>query len=296
MARRWLVALAVVVLASVAATAVGLTDDGSQQDRFGVIFHPPSPDGSHPAANAGSGEVWEPMALANGTRYQCRIPGPELVASDEASKAAEAKRKKKSEPGTELDADTARALHRALSGQCAVKAGGWWVYDACWNQGVRQYHPDRNQQIETEYSLGQGPAKKIKKGATGTLFYGRSALHGLYVATHYHNGTVCDLSGQERSTELRLLCDDGTGANGAEVVDPGREAELQLTDITEPETCTYVVWLKHPAVCDVPELRKAPQVVRPIDCYQLPADPPPLQSLGNDALPTKDAPRSKQSD
>lgn len=193
---------------------------------------------------------WMPMTFANGTKYDCFIP-PQVEHQLENSKE-----EKKKIIGKTLSMQLTQQLHQQLQNTCGMKMAGWWVYEFCWNKGIRQYHQD-GQQITTEYSLGKGPSHGIKDGANGVLTYGESSTQGMFVSTVYKNGTVCDAAGGlERSSEVRILC----------LADDAPEFEPE-----EVETCKYVLHYRTTAACRIPFLQADPVVVQEISCLAVPA-------------------------
>jgi protein OS-9 len=142
-----------------------------------------------------------------------------------------------------------------MAGFCVQKHNGWWSYDVCWERHVRQFHADGGQ-LRTEYFLGKGPEYKLEKGATQALTYRVHSTAGPYVAAELLNGTVCDLTGKERVAELRLFC-----------LSDEHDDQMSL-EMTEPETCKYVITMSHPRAC-IPQLRRDKGVNLAIVCYRL---------------------------
>lgn len=228
-------------------------DEDLNEDRFSVAYYPAAALAKSKELTDIPTERWTTMTAANGSKYDCMLPA---ASKHDAAKARAARRKKL---GTTLDDDVAEQLNSALGTECAIKPAGWWVYEVCWNRAVRQFHQNQKQEIETVYFLGKGPMHGIEDGADGELVFGESPNHGMYVGTKYHNGTSCDLNGQERTTELRLMCLEEDSAD---------QATFVVVDITEPSTCSYLVWIKHRAACQVRELRSDARPPQEIACYQ----------------------------
>jgi protein OS-9 len=233
-------------------TVLSIADDAGNDDMFAVEYLPPgslataSDNIDTPASN------WVVMTAANGTKYDCNVavstPIPELDRAGARAKLI----------GSKVPAGTRDRIHKMLDGTCTMVGKGWWVYEVCWGKHIRQYHQGADQNIETEYVLGYGPEKKIRKGATTELFYGESPVHGIYVSAGYFNGTDCDLTGKPRETELRLAC----------LEDDGGSAPMALVDVTESSTCAYAVLVKSLKVCEIAELRKELRETRKVKCYQ----------------------------
>lgn len=77
-----------------------------------------------------------------------------------------------------------------------------------------------------------------------------------YVAHRYAGGDVCELTGQERSVEVRFTC--GHGA-----------ADTLLTSVREPASCTYVVTIATPRLCKHPGFQAAPREPALITCHRM---------------------------
>lgn len=209
------------------------------------------------------GRPMVPFTLRNGTKCHCFLPkGVDDRAAAGKGKVDPLQQQRLAErrAGTPVPASIASLVHNGLAGHCAAKVEGWWIYELCWQKRVRQFHQNNQQDVETEYILGEGPLSQLKDGATGDLVFGYDSLHGSYIGTNYYNGTLCDLTMRPREIELRLQClpQDATAS----------EKDDAIT-INEIATCRYVFRLKHPSACLVPELRKAQQVTSDIDCFTL---------------------------
>jgi protein OS-9 len=122
-----------------------------------------------------------------------------------------------------------------MEDNCLYFISGWWSYSFCYKQGVRQFHPlpkggsvpgyppveDKNvaayvlgrfepeeepalqDEIEDEESL-----KKALQGKkrTKTKSLGKLEVKGQtrYLVQNLGGGTVCDLTGEERSIEVQV--------------------------------------------------------------------------------------------
>eukprot|EP00672_Neobodo_designis_P022336 CAMPEP_0174851382 /NCGR_PEP_ID=MMETSP1114-20130205/23164_1 /TAXON_ID=312471 /ORGANISM="Neobodo designis, Strain CCAP 1951/1" /LENGTH=211 /DNA_ID=CAMNT_0016085917 /DNA_START=1 /DNA_END=633 /DNA_ORIENTATION=- len=210
------------LVAGAAALGSHLSEDAND-DAYTVQYMPAGSLRDSPDATNVPSENWVTMTAANGTRYDCAI------ANAGGTSAAEIRAARAKLVGTTLPAATRDKVHKMLEGTCVMSGKGWWVYEACWGRQVRQYHQGANDKIETEYALGLGPSHGIEKGATRELEFGESPLYGMYASATYYNGTECDLTGEQRETELRITCasDDA-------------ESPLGLSDAAEPSTCKYL--------------------------------------------------------
>lgn len=89
-------------------------------------------------------------------------------------------------------------LAHAVNTTCSRLSAGWWVYEVCLGGKVRQFHAEKDN-IQMEYVLGQ--AGKDVEMFLGSPRAGASpALWGIY-----KGGTVCDVTGLPRQTEVSFL-------------------------------------------------------------------------------------------
>ena len=199
------------------------------------------------------------MSFANGTAYQCIFP--EVGQQPDQSRMVQLK----SRIGDAITPQEKDMLDNKLKGACAAKSGGWWVHFYCWDGNLRQYHPETKNQktvATSENILGYSKMHGLKDGADGILKYSWSEVLGAHLSTTVYNGTVCDLSGQQRETMLQFFCDEQAHMEGT------FRQELSFLDIAEPQTCRYVASFKHPVFCDIPLMKKEPQKLYNVVCYK----------------------------
>ncbi|KAJ8258958.1 hypothetical protein COCON_G00179700 [Conger conger] len=122
----------------------------------------------------------------------------------------------------------------------------WWTYEFCYGKHIRQYHLDDSEikgdvlflgYYESEFDWNNETAKASKQ-------------HRLkrYHSQSYVNGSKCDLNGKPRETEVRFLCEEGSGDYVARV--------------DEPQSCRYVLTVHTTRTCHHPFLRP-PSTTKP---------------------------------
>lgn len=223
-----------------------------------------------------------PMALPNGSRYHCRLPGRAASQEDDDRMWRRHLQRVRDHP---LPEHQLARINAALRDQCFTQPAGWWTYKLCWGQGLRQFHADAAGKIETEYILGQGPLKEIDDGAEDELLFDIDAFDPTKarLLAEWFNGTECDLTKEQRQMQLLMYCSDGPKPSGASgnnnnnnknvnPQDPTSSGNMELS-ITEPLSCQYSVTLKHPVFCGIPELkaRRAPELI--VECAEVPPSP-----------------------
>merc|ERR1712232_1508764 len=87
---------------------------------------------------------------------------------------------------------------------CLYYSTGWWTYEFCFNNRIRQFHANVENEIVAEYTLGSQPIL-IDEVETYydniEYFLSPTKSKVPYVSEIYKHGTKCDLLGDERNTE-----------------------------------------------------------------------------------------------
>jgi protein OS-9 len=129
-------------------------------------------------------------------------------------------------------------LLKDMEGNCIYFVSGWWSYSFCYNEGVRQFHPlpsGRNvplyppvedksvaayvlgrfegseavqteeEEVDDEEGLKKRKVAKSKEKPKSKSV-GKLAVKGQsrYLVQYLGGGTVCDLTGEERSIEVQV--------------------------------------------------------------------------------------------
>uniref|UniRef100_A0A3Q0QSG6 Endoplasmic reticulum lectin n=1 Tax=Amphilophus citrinellus TaxID=61819 RepID=A0A3Q0QSG6_AMPCI len=170
--------------------------------------------------------------------YECRLPAQAVRFHQD--------------PATEPDTqgytgpdipDLLKPMHNA---PCLVKTKDWWTYEFCHGQHIRQYHLEDTEikgdilflgYYESEFDWSNETAKASKQ-------------HRLkrYHSQTYVNGSKCDLNGNPRETEVRFVCEEGSGD--------------YIARVDEPQSCRYVLTIHTSRTCQHPFLRP-PSTAKP---------------------------------
>jgi hypothetical protein len=176
-------------------------------------------------------------------------------------------------------------LLQAFEKQCIFHHSGWWSYKICYMENLIQYHAEQQQkkltdaevksgakpQFETvttvEYSLGawQLPQHWTEYEVTDTALTSVFHLHNdsspedSYLSLKYSGGTKCDLTGQARSTELRLKCNEESNTP-------------RVLSIQETATCQYITVMETNLLCSHPAFKIQHPETLQIRCAPLDAD------------------------
>ncbi|XP_034440940.1 protein OS-9 isoform X3 [Hippoglossus hippoglossus] len=170
--------------------------------------------------------------------YECRLPAQAVRFHQDPA----------SDPDSQgyTGPDIPDLLGPMHSAPCIVKTKDWWTYEFCHGQHIRQYHLEDTEikgdvlflgYYESEFDWNNETAKASKQ-------------HRLkrYHSQTYVNGSKCDLNGTPRETEVRFVCEEGSGDYVARV--------------DEPQSCRYVLTIHTSRTCQHPFLRP-PSTAKP---------------------------------
>uniref|UniRef100_A0A8D0CQD0 Endoplasmic reticulum lectin n=1 Tax=Sander lucioperca TaxID=283035 RepID=A0A8D0CQD0_SANLU len=170
--------------------------------------------------------------------YECRLPAQAVRFHQDPA----------SEPDSQgyTGPDIPDLLSPMHNAQCLVKTKDWWTYEFCHGQHIRQYHLEDTEikgdilflgYYESEFDWSNETAKASKQ-------------HRLkrYHSQTYVNGSKCDLNGNPRETEVRFVCEEGSGD--------------YIVRVDEPQSCRYVLTIHTSRTCQHPFLRP-PSTAKP---------------------------------
>nr|XP_019942228.1 PREDICTED: protein OS-9 isoform X1 [Paralichthys olivaceus] len=170
--------------------------------------------------------------------YECRLPAQAIRFHQDPA----------SEPDSQgyTGPDIPDLLSQMHSAPCLVKTKDWWTYEFCHGQHIRQYHLEDTEikgdvlflgYYESEFDWNNETAKASKQ-------------HRLkrYHSQTYVNGSKCDLNGNARETEVRFVCEEGSGD--------------YIARVDEPQSCRYVLTIHTSRTCQHPFLRP-PSTAKP---------------------------------
>ena len=186
-------------------------------------------------------------------RYLCSIPliqppGPENETANELARAEEARELSRA-------ATHGWQLLDELEDSCLYFMSGWWSYSFCNNREITQYHalaavangqPPRRDPHTAEYVLGRVPTIPATSGRNTQQEPGRASAvpaelqvkgDQRYLVQRLEKGTVCDLTGRERTVEVQYHCV------------PGMKT-ARISWIKEVTICAYVMAVHTPRLCN----------------------------------------------
>ncbi|XP_029450770.1 protein OS-9 isoform X2 [Rhinatrema bivittatum] len=135
---------------------------------------------------------------------------------------------------------------------CLIKTKDWWTYEFCYGKHIQQYHMEESEVKGDILYLGYYQSEFDWNNETAKA----SKHHRLkrYHSQMYINGSKCDLNGQSRETEVRFMCEEGSGD--------------YIARVDEPQSCSYVLTIHTTRICHHPFLR-LPSTITPqsIKCH-----------------------------
>ncbi|XP_030052450.1 protein OS-9 isoform X2 [Microcaecilia unicolor] len=122
---------------------------------------------------------------------------------------------------------------------CLLKTKDWWTYEFCYGKYVQQYHVEESEVKGDILYLGYYQSEFDWNNETAKA----SKHHRLkrYHSQMYINGSRCDLNGHSRETEVRFMCEEGSGD--------------YIARVDEPQSCSYVLTVHTTRICHHPFLR-----------------------------------------
>ncbi|KAJ2057287.1 Protein OS-9 [Coemansia sp. S146] len=150
-------------------------------------------------------------------------------------------------------------LLEPLKDRCLTYAGGWWTFEYCHNQYVRQFHalgPDKSGNTqEIEFRLGLHSKRMELYDDEKVRRIGRSR----YLTQVWGGGTLCDMTREPRDIEIEYHCDP----HGPE----------RIAMVEEVEVCSYAMIINTPRLCADPMFYDtAASAVYDIKCQHVLAD------------------------
>ncbi|KAL8040720.1 hypothetical protein ABFX02_10G116400 [Erythranthe guttata] len=238
----------------------------SREPKFKIEFHsedsPFHPDDDQESIT---------MPNKNGEKFLCYLPKVEksksgkLVAQQNTSSMIV-------ESETRMKLKTPDELLEVLNDLCFIRQEGWWSYEFCYQNRLRQIHSE-GEKVVQEFILGVYDAEATeaynqKHSDISTLKDPRSKdASQRYHAHIFTNGTLCDLTNEPRETEVRFVCS---------------EPRAMISSITELSTCKYALTFQCPTLCKHPLFNEERPVSHTIHCNALPKEEPKVKTEADD--------------
>ncbi|KAK2178083.1 hypothetical protein NP493_563g02001 [Ridgeia piscesae] len=173
------------------------------------------------------------LSSKHGQQYQCSYP-------DKVTKEKQEEKEK-----IAMETGIPELLKPMEEGPCLHYSQGWWDYEFCYGKHIRQFHMEDGKIHSDVIFLGHYESEYDWNNVSATQANRLNRYH----SQRYVNGSLCDLTGKARRTEVRFVCADGQGD--------------YLGRVEEAESCVYVLTVYTTKICRHPYL-KPPSVNRPV--------------------------------
>ncbi|XP_068598447.1 protein OS-9 [Brachionichthys hirsutus] len=164
-------------------------------------------------------------------QYECRLPAQAVWFHQDPATEPET-------PGY-AGPDVPELLSPLHKAPCLLKTKDWWTYEFCHGQYIRQYHLEDTEIKGDILFLGYYQSEFDWSNETAKA----SKQHRLkrYHSHTYANGSRCELNGNPRETEVRFVCEEGSGDF--------------ISRVDEPQSCRYVLTVHTSRTCQHPFLQ-----------------------------------------
>ncbi|QPG74798.1 hypothetical protein FOA43_002134 [Brettanomyces nanus] len=141
-------------------------------------------------------------------------------------------------------------FNKVHENHCIYSELGYWSYRACFSRGFTQFHytGDRSkvhEQLQTDPSIPSHRLGYMKDDLFSKLSdfeFVKSSDGSRYLSQLVYNGSVCDLTGKERSVFVQYRCA------------PEYSVPV-ITDVDELKTCQYRMVISSAELCQYPVLK-----------------------------------------
>jgi len=204
---------------------------------------------NEPVLQETSNQENQMMTMVNkfGQKYRCLLPdididresiSPFLTMSPEGENNPETVVKKPSTPLALSTENVKTVLAPMEKEPCLIRTKDWWSYELCYGKYVRQFHLEDGRPSGKILVLGNYDHEQDWSETRKDSKNGKVTHHSQY----YTNGTVCDLTGGYRKSEIRYVCDP------LEVPD-------RIIRVDEPQSCDYIITVATSKICSISQLR-----------------------------------------
>ncbi|XP_046802076.1 endoplasmic reticulum lectin 1 [Lucilia cuprina] len=142
----------------------------------------------------------------------------------------------KQPPTSPVVSDISPLLEFIKGTTCLTGGSGWWKYEFCYGNYVRQFHKDKKS--ETELFLGHFDTQAHRQWIQMNPDK-RPQEQSSSIWHHYEKGSKCDRTGLPREVDVKLTC-SGLGSMNPTAVS---------MYLLEPKTCQYILVFESPMVC-----------------------------------------------
>lgn len=197
------------------------------------------------------------MTSHTGQKYLCHIPSE--------INTTESEKQESDSYGEDTSHQIMEHVLAKFVNSCYYRISGWWIYEFCFPKHVRQFHQEENV-VTVEYFLGYS-----QKSNSAVTFSEFPSVHvpqftivknplsptESYVTFTFTNGTICDLTGHPRETEVRMYCS------------PPSDLTTTVTAVDETSTCKYLVKFQSESLCAHKDFKAQVMPTNSVNCYAI---------------------------
>lgn len=150
----------------------------------------------------------------------------------------------------------AAIVDKAMDGACVVASAGWWTYEICYKQEVRQFHQEPDGSRPSDWSMG----KFVAPGDASPVAGSGAEVPAMYetdVAHYFAGGQHCDENGELRNSKVVYTCCKS------------RPSAASVDKIDEPALCSYLISVCVPELCEGDDASLADQQALGLDAKVL---------------------------
>ena len=171
-------------------------------------------------------------------RYLCIVP--KIEQEEEQDQRNDLANLSSSQVSTDVEVVKSRAvgLLEPLTNSCLYLNSGYWTYAVCYERYVQQFHSEITELNKAPVPQENTPIYYLGKYETGDKdsLLAESVDGVTYFAQRLGNGTICDLTGEERTVEVRYFCNE-------------KVAQDRVAWIKEIKTCHYEMAIHTTRLC-----------------------------------------------
>lgn len=141
----------------------------------------------------------------------------------------------------------------ALGSWCAYRSEDWWTYELCYKKSARQFHLEGGKAVD-QYLLGNYSNSDNENMSVVKVDEAAAGGPGKYVEQKYIYGAPCELTGGNRSVDVRFICGKGS-------------QQTTFVEAREPESCRYIFTISTPELCKHSQFQEPVSKFTTITCF-----------------------------
>lgn len=247
-------AIKIIDLSSVPSLSINVREDGDDTESFviGIADRPSNVQFSDASRNIS-------ITASDGEEYLCHIPSATPSEYSNENENPSSLHSAHPSPGHGIESKSLRddekspeELLDGLGSWCAYRSEDWWTYELCYKKFARQFHLEEGKAVD-QYVLGNFSAFT---GDMSVIKVDYAAADGprKYIEQKYTYGAPCELTGGNRSVDVRFICGKGS-------------QQTTFVEAREPESCRYIFTISTPELCKHSQFQEPVTKFTSITCF-----------------------------